>query len=73
VSEYEEKVWLVPVTSSHLPTLRTWRNEDPEFERRLTDFYIKTTVGFEKSLRVVSGAAGSRSWAARRPVSPIST
>lgn len=41
VSEYEERVWLVPATPSHLPILRTWRDEDPEFERRLTGFYAE--------------------------------
>jgi RimJ/RimL family protein N-acetyltransferase len=34
-------VWFVPATPSHLPILRIWRDEDPEFERRLTGFYAE--------------------------------
>lgn len=33
VSDYKERVWLVPATPKHLPALRRWHAEDPELER----------------------------------------
>lgn len=39
VSDYKERVWIVPARPTHLPILRQWHDEDLELERRLSGFY----------------------------------
>ena len=39
VSGYKERVWLAPARPTHLPSLRKWHADDPEFKRRLSSFY----------------------------------